>query len=194
MDTEAWWWPILKHGTWAVAMAAIMGWLARSRLQARTLSDSRHLHCPTSFLIIALVSLGFFSACAILSNLYPNDTTTWWTTAVFVGFAALSVILVLECVIISHAVSEAGLVYRRWPGTRHSLEWRDLRSVRYAPVFKWFRLETRTGEVARISAMLIGLPEFAHLLLAHAPSNAIEEKTRAILVATANGHPPSIWT
>jgi hypothetical protein len=58
---------------------------------------------------------------------------------------------------------------------------------------KWFRLETRTGAVARISAMLIGLPEFARLLLAHAPADAIPPETLLVLEATAAGNPPPVW-
>lgn len=63
----------------------------------------------------------------------------------------------------------------------------------YAPAMKWFRLETRSGDVARLSVMLMGLPAFAQVLLAHAPAEAIAPETRAILEATAAGDPPSVW-
>ena len=59
---------------------------------------------------------------------------------------------------------------------------------------KWFRLETQSGDVARISVMLIGPPEFARLLLSHAPPDAIEAETRLILQARADGNPPSVWS
>ena len=193
MEIGEWWSPILKHGLWVAAMAVVMGWLARSRLKARTLAETRRLEYSTSFMVLAVICVVFFGACAILSNVYPDSATSRGTTAIFVGFALLSVCLVLECIIARHWVSETGLIYRRWPGTRHSLQWQDLASVRYAPVMKWFRLETKSGEVARISAMLTGLPEFAHLLLTHAPGESIEDETLPILHHTANGRPPSIW-
>jgi hypothetical protein len=41
--------------------------------------------------------------------------------------------------------------------------------------------------------MLIGLPEFAHLLLRHAPAESIDEETEEILRATAAGNPPAVW-
>jgi hypothetical protein len=69
-----------------------------------------------------------------------------------------------------------------------------LRDVRYAPVLKWFRLETRSGDVARISVMLMGLPAFARLLLEDAPEDAIDSGTLRILQATAEGKLPSVWT
>jgi hypothetical protein len=59
---------------------------------------------------------------------------------------------------------------------------------------KWFRLERQTGKVARISAMLIGLPEFARVLLAHTPPGVIDAETLPILEATAALSPPSVWS
>jgi hypothetical protein len=39
----------------------------------------------------------------------------------------------------------------------------------------------------------MGLPELARLLLAHAPTDAIESNTKQVLQATAEGQPPSVW-
>ena len=58
---------------------------------------------------------------------------------------------------------------------------------------KWFRLETKSGEVARIFSMLMGLPEFARLLLEHTPEDAIDHDTLPVLQATAGGDAPSVW-
>jgi hypothetical protein len=41
---------------------------------------------------------------------------------------------------------------------------------------KWYRLQTSTRAVVRISAMLMGLPEFAREVLAHVTRPAIDEK------------------
>jgi len=67
-----------------------------------------------------------------------------------------------------------------------------LRTVRYTPLMKWFRLETQSGKAARVSVMLMGLPEFAGLLLQNAPQGAIAAGTLDVLRATAAGNPPSI--
>jgi hypothetical protein len=53
----------------------------------------------------------------------------------------------------------------------------------YTPTMKWFRLEGQSGDVARISAMLIVLPEFARVLLAHTPPGVIDAETLPILEA-----------
>src|SRR6185436_13978037 len=44
-----------------------------------------------------------------------------------------------------------------------------------------------------LSAMLMGLPEFARLLLAHAPREALEPETLRVLQETAEGRLPSAW-
>ena len=188
------WGPLVQWAIWGIVMAILMAWIARSRLRARPLSNARRLVHPPSTLVIGLVCFLFFGAIAVISNVLANNTTTWWTTTVFIGFAFLSLPIVADYVVARHEVSEEGMSYGRLLGPRRFLKWSDLRLVRYAPVMKWFRLETRSGDVARISAMLIGLPEFARLILANAPPEAIEPGTLPILRATANGNPPPVWS
>ena len=86
-------------------------------------------------------------------------------------------------------MADHGRIHR----VRRYLRWSDLRTVRYAPVMKWFRLETRSGDVARVSAMMMGLPEFARIFLAHSPKEAVEPHTLQMLQSTADGHPLSVW-
>ena len=117
----------------------------------------------------------------------------WWATAILVAFTAGSSLLVLEYFRARHEVSETGLCYGPMFGSRGRIEWSELQSVRYAQVMKWFRLESRTGRVARLSAMLVGLPEFARILLDHAPDGVVDESTRPLLEATAKGQPPRVW-
>ena len=93
-----------------------------------------------------------------------------------------------------YEVSEEGIAGRSFTGVRKYLRWSDLRAVRYAPLMKWFRLETQSGTAARISVMLIGLPEFARSLLQGAPHGVIDARTLVVLRATAAGNPPSLWT
>jgi Bacterial PH domain len=190
---DPWWGPVLQWGVWGVLMALVMGWLAKSRLRRRPVSEARRLVHPPSTLIVGLVCLAFFLGLAIVSNVYANKTTTVWTTAAFLGFAALSVPVVASYFLGRHEVSEEALTYGTLGGRRLHLRWSDVVRVRYAPSMQWFKLETRTGHVARVSAMLIGLPEFARLVLAHVPAAAIDSETAAILKTTAGGDPPSLW-
>ena len=194
MAEQAWWITVLQWTAWFGLMSLVMGWLARSRLRARAASDAHRLRYPPSTLIVGLVCFAFFAGIAVVSNLYPNETATWWTTAIFVGFALLSAPMVAGFVFQHHDVSNDGLAYRNVIGARKDLRWSDLKAVRYSPTKKSFRLETRTGDTARISAMLMGLPEFARVLLEHTPKEAIDARTVNVLEATAAGNPPSVWT
>ena len=169
------------------------GRLNRSRFRARPASQGHHLVRPRSTLILGLICFAFCASLAVISNVWSNKTTTWWTTATFVGFALLSLPLVYLYFLEDHEISDEGLIYKTLIGRRKSLRWSELCAVRYAPVMKWFRLETRTGNVARISVMLMGLPEFARLLLQRAPASAIEASTVNVLRDTAAGNLPAVW-
>src|ERR1700732_1479471 len=159
------WGTVVQWTVWGILLTLVMGWVARSPFKARPHSDSRQLVHPPSTLIIGVVVFLFFAGIAVISNVFPNKTVTWWTTAVFVGFAMLSLGMVAAYVLGHHQVSREGLIYGRLTGRRGYLKWADLRRVKYAPTMKWFRLETQSGDVARISAMLVGLPELARVLL-----------------------------
>lgn len=190
MHSHEWWVPILKGAVWIVAMTIIMGWIAHSRTKDRKNKYPNTLTPPRSLLIIGLICFLVFGGVAGFS--YARGEP-WWTTAGFAGVALAALAIVADYVIARHQVSDSGLCYGRWFGSRRSLRWSELRTVRYAPLTKWFRLEAANGEVARISAYLTGLPEFARLILKHAPSDSIEEETLFILQATADGNPPPVW-
>jgi hypothetical protein len=191
--SKEWWVTAVQWIVWGILMTLVMGWLAKSRLRARPDASLHQLYHPTSTLIIGLACIVFFVGIAIISNVYSNKTTTWWTTTAFLGFAVLAVPVVADYFLSRHELSDEGLSYGGLSGKRGYLRWSELRRVQYAPGMKWFRLETSSGKVARISAMLVGLPEFAQLVLRHAPPKSIEPGALPILQATADGNPPPIW-
>ena len=190
---QQWWSPIVQWTIWGVLMAIVMGWVAKSRLKTRPSSDSRRLVHPPSTLIIGLVGFLFFAGIAVISNVFSNKTTTWWTTTIFVSFALLSLLMVADYFFARHNVSEEGLSYGRLTGSRGNLKWSEVSRVKYAATMKWFRIETQSGDVARVSAMLIGLPAFASLLLVHTSPGVIDPETLPILQSTAAGKPPPVW-
>jgi hypothetical protein len=193
MSDRPWWLSALQWTIWGVVMAFVMGWLGRSRLRRRVQTEPGVLRHPRSTLIIGILCFGFFAALTVLSNIFPNDTATWWTTAIFIGFALMSAPMVIEFFVVRHKISDEGLAYRKLFGQRGFLRWAELRTVRYGASMKWFRLEAQNGVVVRISAMLMGLPEFARALLRGAPTASIDSAALPILEETAEGNPPSLW-
>lgn len=175
-------------------MAIIMGWLAKSRMKQRPRSDANTLRYPTGVLIIGVIGFSFFAGITVVSNTVgKNDTTSIWTTLIFLFFAVMSLAMVADYFFARHRLSPEGLNYGKLLGQRGYARWTEIRRVKYAPVMKWFVLHTESGATVRISAMHIGLPEFAQHVLAHVPSDRIDDSTKVLLLETADGDPPSIW-
>jgi hypothetical protein len=193
MHERPWWSVALQWTVWFVLMTLVMGWLARSRTKPRAAAERNAMRHPVGLLICGLVGFGFFAALAVITLVTDNPTATGWVTAVFAFFALLSLPLVLMYVLERHQVTDQGLAWQSMLGRSGKLEWVNLERVRYNHGMKWFRLDTGSGEVVRISVMLMGLPEFAAALLEAAPLRAIDADTRQILRATVAGEPPSIW-
>jgi hypothetical protein len=179
---------------WALIMSLIMGWVARSRMRPRPAGCDQQLRHPVSTLTIGLAGFLLFAAIAVISNVFANKTTSWWTTAIFVGFALLALPVVGDYFAARHKVSPEGLHYGRLIGAGGFLRWDELKSVRFSWSMKWFRLQSQSGTIVRVSLMLMGLPAFAQLLLAHAPREAIEKDVLPLLQSTAEGNPPSVWS
>jgi len=183
----------LQWVLWAAAMGAIMAWLARSRTRARPAADAQRLVHPRSTLIIGLACSLLFSGVALASALWPGKTGSLAITALFMGFAALGVPLILDYRNARHTLTDDGLLYGRMWGGGGTLRWREVRRLRYSDAGKWFRLDGPDGQIVRISAMLQGLPEFARAALAQVPAAAIDPQTRPVLEETAQGNPPTLW-
>lgn len=182
----------LQWTLWGLLMSAIIALVAKSRGSTRPASDARRLQHPTSTFVIGLACFLLFAAIAVASNVFANATTNWKTTTVFVGFALLALPVVGDYFAARHEVSEESLRYGRLVGAGGYMPWTELKSVRFSDAMKWFRLESRSGKVVLLSVMLMGLPTFAQLLLAHAPQ-PIAKNALPILQTTAEGNPPSVW-
>jgi hypothetical protein len=185
---------VIQWGIWLVLMTVIMGWLARSRTRVAAAADGNEIKHPRSIFIVGLVGFLFFFAIAIISNVFGNGTETWWTTAIFIGFALLNGLLIADFYLARHRLIEGGLEYGRLFGRRGTIGWNEVTRIHYSPSMKWFRIEAGTGRVARISAMMTGLPEFAKAVLAHVPQSAIAAPTYNVLYQTSEGNPPPIWS
>lgn len=190
---KSWWSIVIQWTLWAVTMSLVMGWIGKTRIKKRSPRDANKLCHPISTLIMGLVGFIFFAALAIISNVIPNKTTTWGTTSIFLIFAAFSLFLIFEFIRARHQLTDSGMLYGRLLLPRQHLLWSDVRSVRYAPRLKWFKIQTATGEIVRVSSMLLGLPEFAQAVLASVSTEAIEPETLPILRATALGELPALW-
>jgi MFS family permease len=188
---RSWWVLPLQGALFAVMMALCTGWVARSRMKRRTGAQAGNLVHTTSTFIIGSVGVILFTGLGLFFVLHP-DEGSWWMTAIVFGLAILGACTVACCFVEDLHVRSEGFDYRTILLRRDDIRWSDVTSVRYHHGMKWFRIESRTGKVARVSAMLMGLPEFARLALEHLPATTLDDETRALLQETADGNPPPV--
>lgn len=190
--------PVLRRTiqwtVWGLTLVAVMGWVARSWLKLRHQRLPCELRHPPSTLFIGLFGFALFTSIGLMPDTTgKNDTVSVWTDLAFLFFAVMSLAMVAEYFLARHRLTPDGLEFGRLLGRRGKLKWADVHSVEYASTMKWFKVRTEQGTTVRISAMLMGLPEFAHQLLSHVPAKRITEPTRSIPAETADGSPPSVW-
>jgi len=188
------WWSDIQGVLVVIVTGLVMGGVAKARMRKRPATEARKLVPPKSLLVIGLFPIVFFLGIAVISNTVgKNDSTTIWTTLGFIAFAALGVPVVSEYYCARHEVLEDGMLHGSMFGKRGRFAWSQITRMRYNAGMKWFVLDLHSGTRVRISAVLLGLPEFAAAALAHVPRSVIDDATYGILQETAAGNPPSIW-
>ncbi|MGO9804395.1 MAG: hypothetical protein ACLPTM_15530 [Steroidobacteraceae bacterium] len=188
------WWAALLPASGVLLTSLATAWVAVSRRRAQTPERAGRLQHPPSTLILGLLAVGLFLALAALALVYDNGSGGPMISALLAGFGVLGLLLMLEYYRVRHELTADGLDFGRLLGPRGALRWRDVTRITYSRGMRWFRIETGSGEVARISAMLAGLPEFARAVLEQVPSYAIDDRAREVLQACAQGELPRLAT
>lgn len=184
---------VIQWVIWGVIMALVMGWLSRSRSRARAPSQAGVLVLPTSILIIGIVSVVFWLAIVVISNTVgKNSTSTLGTTFIFCLFCVASVPLITSFYLSRHRVSQSGMDYGEMFGARRTFAWSEVKAVRYSRGMGWFKLELDSGYVAHISTMLMGLSEFARLVLAYVPREKYSDEAYVLLKDAQEGKLPNL--
>ena len=166
--------------------------LLLARRRAKPQVQAGRLQYPLSMLLVGLGGCALFLGLAVLSIVIDNGTAGPLVTGAFLGLAALSLLLVADYHRARFELTADGMSFGRLFGAPGSLRWRDVTRLTYSRAMKRYRIETSSGEVVRVSAMLIGLPEFARAALAQVPSYALDEAAVAMLRTTAQAELPKL--
>jgi hypothetical protein len=189
---DPFWQTTIQWTIWGIAMSLVMGALARSRNKVRLPMDENKLVHPRSTLILGVVCSGFFVSAAILSVAFI-EKGGWGFAIFFLAFSLLGAPIIVDYYLARHELTGDGLNYGTMFKGRHSLKWADVTSIRYSQGAKWFLVFAPGKPVARISAMLLGLPAFAKEVLNKVPGSRIETQAQQVLRETAQGNLPRIW-
>jgi hypothetical protein len=187
-----WWEALLRWGGPALLTSLVLAWMQTRRTRARAPGEASRLQHPPRALFMGIGLFVFFAGLVALSFAHDNATGVPLATSIFAAFALLSLLMAAEYYRARYELTADGLNYGRLLGARRSLKWRDVTHVTYSPGMKWFRIETSCGEIARISAMLRGLPDFAQAVLTQVPSYAIDERALAVLKSSSQAELPKL--
>jgi Domain of unknown function (DUF4034) len=187
-----WWAALIQIAGPALLTSLVTVWMAASRKRAPTPQSAGRMQHRPSTLVVAALAVWFFLALAVLALFYGNGSGNPIVIAVLAGIGALGLLMMLGYYHARHELTADGLNFGRLLGPRGSLRWRDVTRISYSRGMRCFRIETGSGEVVRIPAMLTGLPEFARAVLEQVPSYAIDDRTREALQACARGELPRL--
>ena len=155
---------------WLVGMSLVMGWLGRTRTAPRAGQSAGVLQHPRSLLVVGLVCSGVFVVISILSVVFPDkEGPSLGITLGLLAFSLLGLPLIAEYCRVWHRLEPGGMRSQPLLSEARSVRWKDVRRVSYSQGMKWFVVETATGAVVRVSAMLTGLPAFARTVLQEVP-------------------------
>lgn len=153
-----------------------------------------HLRHPVTTLAVGAISAAFFFWLAAVSfTTGKHPAATIGTTLCFVALGLMALPMVVDYFLARHQLSDEAIDYGRRLGGRGTMRWAEVRRVRFSPTMKWFVLEDAARRKARVSASLVGLPDFAGLALAHVPPEALDKKTHKLLVDASLGRRPRVW-
>ncbi|WP_146619937.1 hypothetical protein [Acuticoccus sediminis] len=170
-----------------------MGWLGRARLKRRHDSEMNRLVHPLPTLLLGISSCTVSVVVTIPAIALSNQHLSWWVYVFLKGLFYLSFYFLSAYFIDKHTVSSEGLQYSTIIGRQKEILWIDVQFIQYNFLMKWFQIRSRSRQVARLSAILMGLPQFAQVALEHVPNDALDRVTEDILEETARGNPPSVW-
>ena len=184
-----------------VVIALVLVLVNKPRLRRVRRSFTNELYYPKDvfviFLIYLLLYFLYFTTIAITAIMYPYEWDTWRTTifnlVIFITGICGVFYYILLYLQSRHHLAENGLYYRKLFFAGGFVTWADIQYVDYSSWRGVFIIKTKSGQTIRILWILVGAPEFAQAILAHAPQNTIDPETRPILETVANGNPPPPW-
>ncbi len=178
---------------WVAAMTVLMRWLGRSRHKAAPAIAGGRVQYHAAFLVLGVICTLLFAGAMVAATIWPDETVNFWFYALMTGFTLMGVYMMGDYRFARHTVSEAGMDFGRPTGQRVVFGWTEVRNIRFARSWNWFRIELQSGEVVRVSGMMTGLPGFAARVLEQVPETRIDKGTLGMLRDTANGKLPPVW-
>jgi len=179
-DAQPRWMKVALVSAGILAVIVVFIWLEYKDHMA-TVANNRVMRYPRSHLFVGVAGVGGFgyvASVAFGSSYLPWRSASFLVPAVI---AAVALYVVIQCLTVRHELLTDGALFRRFGGRKVRLKWADVRAVRHVTFLNWVRLESKSGDVVRISQAMSCVQPFARAVLVHAEQAIADEHTRAIL-------------
>lgn len=123
-----------------------------------------NLEYPQRILIIGILCTSFFLFVTVVSNLFPNETTSWKTTTIFIFFSLLGVYIIIDFMRSKFSVTSSVIIYKNLFFKTSEVSWNDIEEVDFSKINSCFILKTKDKKRIRVSLLLKGIGEFKILL------------------------------
>jgi len=188
-----WLWMLLPGVVIMFVNPRLMQWVERSRLRVRPAAEARSLVQPRGVLAIGF---GFLVAAAVFGFAmfdWLNVSENSWLYGAVAVLLAPGLWVIAEYYLVRHELKQEGMQFKRLFGRRGEFGWNDVEHVSFNKAMGWYRIVLRSGEKVRISFMLMGLPEFARMLLLHAPRAHVSPAAHTMLQDLAQNKLRPLW-
>lgn len=174
------WRMVALIGAGFLAVIVFFVWLERTDSAAAAAND-RLMRYPRYHLIVGVASglgFGYFAWLGFWNSYLPFREDGFVVPSILVTIALA---LVISWLTVRHELLVDGALFRRIGGCKVPMKWADLRSIRYVTYMKWFRLESTSGTVVRVSDSMTCMQSFARAVLAQADGAIADINTREVL-------------
>jgi hypothetical protein len=148
------------------------------------------LHHPKRTIYFGGGIFAFFFLIAIGGIVFGTSRERWVLAGFMSVFMLIASPMLLAYFRNRHELTDSGIVYGSTFGRGGQFRWSDVSKVHYDAMHKRVRIESRTGDVAKIPIMLVGTPQFAHMVLHRVPPESIDPIARKALKWLVLGEVP----
>ncbi len=148
------------------------------------------LHHPKRTLYFGGGAFAFFFLLAVGTIALGSAPERWILVGFWAVFLLIATPMLLAYFRNRHELTDSEMKYGSTFGRGGRFRWSEVRRVDYQALHKRVRIEAENGRVAKVPIMLVGVPQFAQMVLTKVPTESIDPIARKALKWLVLGEVP----